>query len=60
MTSTELSEPISDAEIRVALGNPPNLGQAYVCRDGTTDGILYLVVRGGSDSYYYLKMTKAG
>ncbi len=54
-----VSNPPTDAQIRAALGTSNLLGNAFIIRDGAGAGVLWLIVRGGSDTYWYEGLTKA-
>ena len=59
VTNYNTASPPTDANIRAAQGRQANLGDTFVIRDGTGAAKLWLIVRGGGDTYYYLGLTKA-
>ncbi len=54
-----LSVPPTDAQIRVALGSQAGVADAFIVRDGGGAGQLWFVVRGGADTWWYERLTKA-
>ncbi len=54
-----VGNPPTDAQIRAALGTSNLLGNAFIIRDGGGAGVLWLIVKGGSDTYWYEALTKA-
>ena len=54
-----VSFPPTDAQIRAAAGSSTLLGDAFVIRDGSGAAILWLIMKGGADTYHYELLTKA-
>jgi hypothetical protein len=59
MINYNVSSPPTDAEIRAAIGSAAMEADAFLIRDGTGAGVVYLVVRSGGDTWWYQKLTKA-
>lgn len=58
-TIYNVGNPPTDEEIRFAMGRVMNIGNSFIIRDGTGAAKVWLIVRGGGDTYYHLGMTKA-
>lgn len=54
-----VSSPPTDAQIRAAIGSSNLLGDAFIIRDGTGAFPLWLIVKGGDDTYWYEGLTQA-
>ncbi|KKM83706.1 hypothetical protein LCGC14_1306600 [marine sediment metagenome] len=50
--------PPTDAELTAAFG-AQSVGSAFVVRDGGGAGLVYLVIKGGNDTWWYELLTKA-
>lgn len=54
-----LSVPPTDAELNIAIGSDAQLGNAFIVRDGFGANLLWLVVKGGANTWWYERLTKA-
>ena len=53
-----VASPPTDAQIRAAMA-PTNRGESFIIQDNGGAGKIWLIIRGGSDTYYYVGLTKA-
>lgn len=59
VVSANVSNPPTDTEIRAAIGTNAMLGDAFIIRDGSGAAVLWLIVKGGGDTYHVEGLTKA-
>jgi len=58
VTNSNVDSPPTDAQIRAVLGQR-ELGDTFIIRDGTGAAKLWLIIRGGNDTWYHGTLTKA-